>query len=71
MPDFDTKNDITPALQFPSTTQGGKFPTIAALKAAIAGSVVASSYPAATLQVSTKNDLVYICRLHGIAVVGI
>jgi hypothetical protein len=71
MPDFDVKNDITPLMPFPSTTQGGRFPTIAALKAAISGSAVASSYPAATLQVATKNDLIFICRTHGIAVVGV
>jgi hypothetical protein len=71
MADFDIKNDVTPMLPFPSTNAGGKFPTIAALRAAIAGSGVAASYPTATLLASTKNDLVFICRTHGIAVVGI
>jgi hypothetical protein len=71
MADFDIKNDVTPVLPFPSTNSGGKFPTIAAMRAAITGSAVASSYPLATLLASTRNDLVFICRTHGIAVAGI
>lgn len=67
MPNLDLKNDITPALQFdkPST------PTVSALRAAIAGSGVAASYPTAFLDGATVNDLIYVCRQHGIAVVGL
>jgi hypothetical protein len=71
MADFDIKNDVTPALPFPSTNSGGKFPTIAALRIAITGSAVAASYPLATLLASTRNDLVFICRTHSIPCVGI
>lgn len=68
MADYDVATDTTPALPFPHV---GDTPTIAALKTAIAASGVAAKYPTARLQGATKNDLVYICRLEGIAVAGI
>lgn len=43
-------------------------PTIAELKTAITGSAQAASYPAAYLRTCTKNDLIGICRTHGITV---
>lgn len=49
------------------TVLGGK-PTIAELKAAIAGSAFAATYPAAFMHSATKNDLISVCRLNGIAV---
>lgn len=49
---------------------GGK-PTIAELKAAIAGSAKAANYPAKFMFSATKNDLIYVCRTEGIAVAGL
>lgn len=69
MAKHDVNADTLPALSYPKT--GTKFPTISALRTAIAGSGVAASYPTEKLEAMTKNDLVYICRLHGIACVGI
>lgn len=68
MADFDVKNDTLPALVY---APGGLKPTIAALKAAIAGNGVAASYPAAVRNAMTLNDLIYVCRVHSIAVVGL
>jgi hypothetical protein len=67
MVDFDVRNDNQPvnAIKQPSA------PTVAAMKAAIGGSGVAASYPAATLHALQYNDLVYICRTNGIAVAGL
>lgn len=70
MAKYDAKADVVPALTYPNTLSG-KFPTIGALRTAIAGSAQAASYPTAKLEAMTKNDLIYICRLHGIACVGI
>lgn len=67
--DFDQNSDKVPARPFPKT--GQKFPTIAALKAAIAGSGVSASYPAARMHTLTQNDLIFICRTHSISVVGL
>ncbi len=52
------------------TVLGGK-PTIAQLKAAIAGSGVAAKYPASFMFTATKNDLIYVCRQEGISVAGL
>jgi hypothetical protein len=49
----------------------GGLPSIAALKAAIAGSPQAASYPARTMNTMTENDLIFVCRTHGIAVAGL
>jgi len=67
MPDFDPRADITP--QNPLVVNDK--PTVAALKAAIAGSGVSASYPAAQLLAMTKNDLVAICVNNSIAVSGL
>lgn len=67
MVDLDVRNSITP-LQNQKQPSG---PSVPALKAAISGSAHAAKYPAAFMYVATYNDLVYICRLHGIAVAGI
>ena len=69
MVDFDQNSDKLPARPFPRN--GTKFPQIAALKAAISGSAVAASYPAARMHAMTRNDLVFVCRTHGIACVGV
>lgn len=68
MADFDVENDTTPKLPYAAV---GYLPSIAALKTAITGSGVAASYPASRLLQMTKNDLIYVCRVHGISVVGL
>lgn len=68
MADFDVENDTLPKLTYSAP---GYLPSIAALKAAISGSGFAASYPTATLRALTKNDLIGICRVHNIAVVGL
>lgn len=70
MAHHDPLNDITPVLTVQNVMLG-KFPTIAALKAAISGSGVSASYPAAAMQTMTKNDLIFICKSHAIACVGL
>lgn len=67
MAGHDVRNDPQPTnkLKPPSA------PTIANMRSAIAASGVASSYSTAQLERSTYNDLVYICRLHNIAVAGL
>lgn len=68
MAKHDVRADTTPALQFPNV---GKFPTVSALRTAISGSGVSASYPTATLEAMTKNDLIFVCRSHAIACVGL
>lgn len=67
MADFDPANENSGTKL---VVLGGK-PTIAQLKTAIQGSGVSASYPASFLNAATKNDLIYVCRLHGIAVAGL
>lgn len=67
MVDLDVRNGITPV----NNTKQPSGPSIPALKAAISGSAHAAKYPAAFMFAATYNDLVYICRLHGIVVAGI
>jgi len=66
--DHDVKADTVPALKFTDTRV---HPSIAELKAAISGSGVSASYPTAVLKAATKNDLIYICRVHNISVNGL
>lgn len=68
MVDYDTANQNSPGDLLP--VDGGK-PTVAALKAAIAGSGVTAKYPAAFMHSATKNDLIHVCRTEGIAVAGL
>lgn len=65
MAGFDVHSDTTPLNPLRPVSEG---PTVGALRAAIAASGVAASYPTATLQGATQNDLVAICRAHSIAV---
>lgn len=65
--DYDPANQNSPTVL---VTLGGK-PTIAQLKAAIAGSGVAASYPASFMFTASKNDLIAICRANAIAVAGL
>lgn len=67
MVDFDPANQQSPTKL---TVLGGK-PTIAELKAAIAGSPVTAKYPASFMMKATKNDLIHVCRVEGIAVAGL
>ncbi len=68
MANFDVNADSTPVLV---NKKADTKPTIAALRAAIAGSDYSASYPAAFLDAATKDDLVYVCKTHGISVVGL
>ncbi len=67
MVDFDNANL---AAGTKLSVLGGK-PTVAELKAAIAGSAFAARYPASFMHSATKNDLVHVCRTHAIAVAGL
>lgn len=69
MVDYDPANQNTTGAG-KLTVLGGK-PTIAELKAAISGSGFSARYPAAFMMSATKNDLISICRIHGIAVAGL
>jgi len=68
MANFDVNADSTPVLV---NKKADTKPTIAALRAAIAGSDVSASYPAAFLDAATKDDLIYVAKTHGISVVGL
>ena len=67
MANYDQINDVTPVLTFDHPT----LPIVSAMRTAIAASGVSSSYPSALLDAATKNDLIYICRVHGISVAGL
>ena len=67
MANFDFVNDTTPVSVFDHPS----LPVVSAMRTAIAGSAVSASYPSAWLDGATKNDLVYVCRVHGIAVAGL
>ena len=69
MVDFDPANQNTTG-QGKLAVLGGK-PTVAELKAAITGSGFAARYPASWMRAATKNDLISVCRIHGIAVAGL
>lgn len=68
MANFDVNADSTPVLV---NKKADTKPTVAALRAAIAGDAVSASYPAAFLDAATKDDLIYVCKTHGISVVGL
>jgi branched-subunit amino acid aminotransferase/4-amino-4-deoxychorismate lyase len=68
MANFDVNADTTPVL---SNKKADTKPTISALRTAIAGSDVTASYPSAFLDGATKDDLIYVCKTHGISVVGL
>lgn len=67
MANYDPRNDTTPVLQFDEPS----LPSVSALRTAIAASDVTASYPAAFLDGATKNDLIYVARVHGISVTGL
>lgn len=67
MVDFDPANQQSPVKL---VVRGGK-PTVAELKAAIAASPVSAKYPAKFMHTATKNDLISVCRVEGIAVAGL
>lgn len=63
----DPTYDYTPVL----TNRGDRGPSVTALRAAIAGSGVAASYPSRVLDAMTKDDLIFVCKTHSIAVTGL
>lgn len=67
MANYDPKNDTTPVLEFDQP----HLPSVSALRTAIAASGVTASYPSAFLDTATKNDLIYVARVHGISVTGL
>jgi len=67
MANFDQINDTTPVLTFDHPS----LPIVSAMRTAIAASGVSASYPSALLDAATKQDLMYICRVHGISVAGL
>lgn len=69
MVDFDPPNQNTVAATRLVALSGK--PTVAELKAAISGSAFAARYPASFMFSATKNDLISVCRIHGIAVAGL
>jgi hypothetical protein len=68
MANFDVKTDVTPVLV---NKKADTKPTITDLRTAISGSGVSASYPTAFLNAATKDDLIYVCKTHGISVVGL
>lgn len=68
MVDYDPANQNSP--DAPLVVLGGK-PSIEQLKDAIRHSAVSNSYPESFLYYATKNDLIYVCRVHDIAVPGL
>jgi len=68
MPVNDVKHSLTP---HNDNRIANDHPSVGGLRTAIAGSAQSASYPAAFLNTATKNDLIYVCTLHGISVVGL
>lgn len=69
MVDYDPANQNTVAATR-LVTKGGK-PSVAELKAAISASAFAARYTPAFMMSATKDDLIFACRTHGIAVAGL
>jgi hypothetical protein len=64
----DVKHSLTPHND--NRTQNDH-PSVGGLRTAISGSGVSASYPTAFLNTATKQDLIYVCILHGISVTGL
>ena len=67
MANHDVRNDTTPQLQFKPPSE----PTVTELRTALLTVNGGASYPAATLNTMTYNDMVYACRVHGLSVNGL
>jgi hypothetical protein len=68
MANFDVNADTTPVL---SNKKADTKPTIEDLREAIEESDESESYPTAFLDAATKDDLIFVCKTHGISVVGL
>jgi hypothetical protein len=64
----DVKHSLTPHNY--NRTQNDH-PSVGGLRTAIIGSAESASYPVAFLNTATKQDLIYVCILHGITVEGL
>jgi hypothetical protein len=64
----DVKHSLTP---HNDNRIANDHPNVGGLRTAIIGSAESASYPVAFLNTATKQDLIYICKLHGISVVGL
>jgi hypothetical protein len=64
----DVKHSLTP---HNSNRIANDHPSVGGLRTAIIGSAQSASYPVAFLNTATKQDLIYICKLHGITVEGL
>ena len=67
MADHDVRNVTTPA----NTYKRPSKPTIADLRTALLTVNGGASYPAATLNTMTYNDMVYAARVHSLSVAGL
>lgn len=67
MANHDVRNDTTPALQFDKPHK----PDVSALRTALLTVNGGNSYPAATLNTMTLNDMVYAARVHSLSVAGL
>lgn len=63
----DVRNDTTPALLFKPPSE----PTVTELRTALLTVNGGASYPAATLNTMTYNDMVYAARVHALSVNGL
>ena len=64
----DVKHSLTPKN---NNRIANDHPSVGGLRTAIIGSAESASYPVAFLNTATKDDLIYVCKLHGISVVGL
>ena len=64
----DVKHSLTP---HNSNRIANDHPSVGGLRTAIIASEVSASYPVAFLNAATKQDLIYVCKLHGITVEGL
>jgi hypothetical protein len=67
MANFDVNNDTTPSNKLTKPSA----PLISDLRTALLAFNGGLSYPAATLNTMSENDLVYAARAHGLTVAGL
>lgn len=67
MANHDVYNDTTPQKKFKPISE----PTITELRTALLTVNGGNSYPAATLNTMTRNDMIYAAREHGLSVNGL
>lgn len=66
MANYDVKNDVTPAQQWDVST----LPAVSAMRTAL-NAHNSTSYSNDRLNTMTELDMIYACRVHGLAVVGL